>query len=402
MEVQTCSNPVNNTENSFIERLYRLEKEHPLWSCQLMDAFSRGFLTLEDCRYVFSQYFMYSKNFTRYLAALMATCDKDYYRSRLSENLWEEGGGAVPEQRHAELFRNFLRNGLNIDIHHIQYDDPAQLFSKSYLDYCLQSHPAAASAFLSMGTEGIISRLYTVLCEGLSKAGVPEKDLHFFHLHMACDDEHALTLQEMMLSYQDEPRFMQMAEEGMMRALDLRKQFFDGLYQTIRMKRIQKILNKVQEQISLATTDQVLKAQLGNGTEGALYSNINDRLGIDFNVTRLPFKSEVLDPRILRIAPKKSNEYHRHPHETLMYVIEGKGRVCIDDQTISVTTGDVVFIPRWCRHQSHNETEQTMTVLAIADFGLTELAFIGNQLKTTRMKQAEGAEKLTSSAFICA
>ena len=391
MEIQTCSSSVVKTENPFITRLHRLEEEHPMWSCQLMEAFSRGFLTLEDCRYIFSQYFMYSKNFTRYLAALMATCDKDYYRSRLSENLWEEGGGAVPEQRHAEIFRNFLKDGLGLDINNLQYDDHAKLFSKSYLDYCLQAHPAAASAFLSMGTEGIVARLYAVICQGLLKAGIAEKDLHFFHLHMECDDEHALTLKEMMLSYQDEPGFMQMAEEGLMRALDLRTQFFDGLYETIRNRRIQTLFDRIQNKTSLAAADETLKAQLGDGTEDTLYDNTNDRLGIDFNVTRLPFKCEVLDPRILRIAPRKSNENHCHPHETLMYVIEGQGRVCIDEKTISVSAGDVVFIPRWCRHQSHNETEQTMTVLAIADYGLTSTAFIGNQLKTTRLKHGEQA-----------
>ena len=40
----------------------------------------------------------------------MTSLESDLFRSLLSENLWEEGGGCEPEKRHAEIFRRFLRD----------------------------------------------------------------------------------------------------------------------------------------------------------------------------------------------------------------------------------------------------------------------------------------------------
>src|SRR6185369_16024303 len=134
-----------------------------------------------------------------YIAALMANSNSDYYRSRLSENLWEEGGGSEPEKRHAELFRKFLREALSIDLETIEYLDSTSYFVREYLDFCLKSHPMAGSAFLSLGTEGIVAIMYSIFVEGMHKAGIDDSKLEFFHIHMACDDEHAVTLEEMML-----------------------------------------------------------------------------------------------------------------------------------------------------------------------------------------------------------
>src|SRR5262249_53171824 len=155
-------------------------------------------------RLIFSQYYFYSQNFTRYLAAIMAGCDTDYFRARLSENMWEEGGGAAPENRHSEMFRNLLRDGLSVDIAEVDYLDFTRHFMQSYLDFCLRATPVAASAFFSLGTEGIVARTYEIFVAGLKQAGIEERNLKFFRLHMECDDEHAATIEEMMLSYSGE------------------------------------------------------------------------------------------------------------------------------------------------------------------------------------------------------
>ena len=82
--------------------LLALVEAHPLWQCRLFAACQAGELTLSDFRYLFGQYHEYSRNFTRYLAGVVASCDSDYLRARLTQNLWEEGGGTKPERRHSE------------------------------------------------------------------------------------------------------------------------------------------------------------------------------------------------------------------------------------------------------------------------------------------------------------
>src|SRR5215210_5304341 len=101
-------------QSDALNQLRKIQSEHPFWNNRLFRNCSAGHLVREDFQFIFSQYYLYSKNFTRYLAALMAKSSSDFHRSRLSENLWEEGGGMEPEKRHAELFRKFLKEALSI------------------------------------------------------------------------------------------------------------------------------------------------------------------------------------------------------------------------------------------------------------------------------------------------
>ena len=103
----------------------------------------------------------------------------------------------------------------------------------------------------------------------------------------------------------------------------------------------------------------------------------------------LPFPLEILDPRIVKIPAGKSNELHKHAHETVFVFLKGAGHVKIDDLKIPIKEGDFVFIPRWCMHQSVNESSEQMVFLAIADFGLTGKSFVGNYLKTARLNLPE-------------
>jgi mannose-6-phosphate isomerase-like protein (cupin superfamily) len=383
------------TPESALEHLHAARAEHPFWRNRLFKACASGSLGKDDFKLLFSQYYLYSKNFTRYLAAVMANCESDLHRSRLAENLWEEGGGLAPEQRHAEIFRRFLRDGLDIDVGDIDFLDSSRLFVREYLDFCLQASPAAGSAFLALGTEGIVARMYGVFVEGLLRAGVPEESLAFFRIHMECDDSHAATLEALMTSYFHARDWYSTCFRAMDYALTLRLRFFEQIYDAIETRRIRDIVANIQRGESrapLAPAAAALHHRVG--TPGAaLYGNVNDRLGIDFSVERVPFDTDVFDTRILRIAPRRNNEKHKHPHESIFYVIRGRGRVEVGASSVEVGPGDLVFVPRWAVHQSHNAGDEELFILALTDFGLTERAFIGDHLKTTRLKGTQAPRR---------
>jgi quercetin dioxygenase-like cupin family protein/pyrroloquinoline quinone (PQQ) biosynthesis protein C len=373
-----------------LKELERFQAEHPIWDCRLIRACRAGLLRKEDFKHIFGQYYRYSKNFTRYLTALMTNCESDYFRSRLSENLWEEGGGAEPDKRHAELFRRFLRHALEVELDAIEYQSFANDFFHQYLDFCRNSSALAGSAFLSLGTEGAISRLYGYFCEGLLKAGIPEEQLLFFRLHMECDDEHAITLTELMRSFSDEPGWLEQCRTAIDRALNIRRQFLDEALDFVLQRRLQGLLDRVRKEHSLmsknATAKDFVSSRSGNGVAlSGLYSNRAEYLNIDFSVNRVDFGAEVFDVRMVNIAPRRNTEHHRHAHESLLTVVKGKGRVLVGDLAVDVGPGDTVFVPRWSMHQTQNATDETMELVAVTDYGLTRHAYLGDHLRTTRM-----------------
>lgn len=118
----------------------------------------------------------------------------------------------------------------------------------------------------------------------------------------------------------------------------------------------------------------------------AVYANQNERLNIDFSVERLGFPEiQTMDPRIVRIAPGKNNELHKHAHETLFVILEGEGEVLVGKMWGKVKKGDVAFVPRWIFHQTRNTSATNgMVVLAITDFGFTS-AVLGDYDARTRL-----------------
>lgn len=162
----------------------------------------------------------------------------------------------------------------------------------------------------------------------------------------------------------------------------------NAFWDSLQVQRVESLTEAINAKKSLTGSGDhpQYHAHIDQQNQESLYDNQSDKLGIDFQVTRLPFNTELLDPRIVRIAPGKTNELHKHAHETVFVFYRGSGFVRIDAHRFPVKPGDVVFIPRWCMHQSVNESSEDMVFLAVADFGLTGKSFVGNYLKTARQK----------------
>jgi len=57
------------------------------------------------------------------------------------------------------------------------------------------------------------------------------------------------------------------------------------------------------------------------------YVNKDVKLGIDFQVSKLPFEAlQVMDARLVTIAPGSCNEKHRHSHEAIFVLLSGQGK----------------------------------------------------------------------------
>ncbi|MFT3697775.1 MAG: iron-containing redox enzyme family protein [Kofleriaceae bacterium] len=392
MSVLNAITPKQSVEVQLAE-LHRRQAEHPFWTNPLLASFAQGAFTRTDLAYIFSQYQHYSRSFTKFIAAVMANCDSDLFRAQLSENLWEEGGGCEPDRRHAQIFRNFLTRSLGIeDPEKVDYAPFTRNFVREYLVTCMRAEPMAGAAFLSLGTEGIVARLYEIMLKGLRAAGLPDEELEFFHIHIGCDDEHAVTLENMMASYADQPGWFDACWRACDQALTLRNEFFTSIFNALEVMRIKPVLERMQSHTSLAkgVPDSSL-VHRGSGEQGEqLYANQNERLNIDFTVERMGVAAEVLDPRMVRIPPGKFNEKHKHAHETLIHILEGTGQVVIDERVLPVAPGDSVMVPRWAMHQTQNLGTTPMKFLAVTDFNLSNRAYLGNATDYRQGTDADG------------
>ena len=116
------------------------------------------------------------------------------------------------------------------------------------------------------------------------------------------------------------------------------------------------------------------------------YTNTKDRLGIDFSVEKLAFPGlQTMDPRIVRIAPGKTNELHRHAHESIFVVLEGTAEIEVGEARVEVRPGGVAFVPRWQVHRTRNIGPEQLVCLAVTDFGFCS-AILGDYDRKHRGK----------------
>ena len=229
------------------------------------------------------------------------------------------------------------------------------------------------------------------MVEGMQQAGIPDDAMHFFHLHIECDDDHAETLWEMLLasraSRMDWTAVVQRAVDDALRS---RMVFFEAVYDRIKRQGVDRLVEVVRARAPAAPPPSPSRIFRSGMRGEGMYQNQNIRLNIDFEVTRMDFSDrEVFDVRQVQVAPYANTERHRHAHESLFTILNGSGEVVIGSEVIPVAAGDVVFVPRWVFHQTRNTTAQPLRLLAVTDFGFTA-AVLGDYDRRTRLR--EGGE----------
>jgi len=187
----SCARGSDSIEHQ-LAALHALQIEHPFWNCRLLAAFAQGTLSRDDIRYVFSQYHLYSSSFTRLIAAVMASSENVLHRAQLAQNLWEEGGGCEPSRRQPRSSAtSSARRSASTTCRGSSTRRTPGTVAREYLAQCQRPEPVWGTAFLSLGTEGIVSRMYEIIRGGLLLAGSPLTSSSSSTSTSACDDDHA-------------------------------------------------------------------------------------------------------------------------------------------------------------------------------------------------------------------
>ncbi len=188
------------------------------------------------------QQFHYSRHFTRYLCALLANMTSDADRLALTGNLFEEMGldglGGVP---HSQIYREMLL-ALNLDPSQSPPFPETSALVATMFQLSSDNDPLVGLAALCLGAEAIVPHVYQQVLNGLLTAGFPESRLEFFPLHIAGDDEHALTMKriidrELAVAPGKLANLRRVAEQ----AIEARVEFFNAITATRAMNREQEV-----------------------------------------------------------------------------------------------------------------------------------------------------------------
>lgn len=79
---------------------------------------------------------------------------------------------------------------------------------------------------------------------------------------------------------------------------------------------------------------------------------------------RLGFHVKAMSTVIAEVLPGKHSGSHRHLYDEIDYIIEGEGRVIIDDRSYDVKQGDALAIPVFAWHQYFCTGDKPLRILA--------------------------------------
>jgi|GEM_PF-7063756 len=138
-----------------------------------------GQITRNELHTFVRQHQLYSRHFTRYLAALLCNMENDHDRQSLIINLFDEMGlgdaGSVP---HSVLYRNMMyKMGVPLD------DNPLPTTAKlidAMFDCCRNPNLLVGLGALCLGAEGIVPAVYSMIINGFLSIGESTENLEFF------------------------------------------------------------------------------------------------------------------------------------------------------------------------------------------------------------------------------
>jgi pyrroloquinoline-quinone synthase len=180
-------------------------------------------------RFVVQQGF-YSRYFTRYLNALMANLVEENDRHALTQNLFEEMGlGEVKTTPHSQIYRDMMKAmGVSYE-GATPHEATAQLVDTMF-ECCRSTNPMVGLGAMCLGAEAIVPHVYSTVLEGFEGVSEPRRNLEFFFIHVSCDDDHAITMRNIIARrLQLDPRSRIDLEYGAAKAIAARVGFFRAL-----------------------------------------------------------------------------------------------------------------------------------------------------------------------------
>jgi pyrroloquinoline-quinone synthase len=223
---------MNSSLSPALRSFSDLTQNHPLWHHPFLARCRAGQLTLPEVQVLAVQMYKFSKEFNRILAGILSRCPDESAQHVIVDNLFDEMGQGDLGQAHPELFRRFTRAiGIPDEALAVAPTAPETLnLIATYLEIPHQFGYLAALGAVCFASEGIVNSLYSQLYQGIvGAAPLPQESLIFFEVHIDVDDSHAANLAQLIEPRVTTPEQAQEIHQAILKAMDARVQFFDGI-----------------------------------------------------------------------------------------------------------------------------------------------------------------------------
>jgi pyrroloquinoline-quinone synthase len=209
-----------------------ITRSHPLWGHPFLARCRSGSIDAHETRVLTRQMYKFSREFSRFLANILAHCTDEHAMVVIAENLFDELGEGHVARTHPALFRRFTRAvGVSDEALDATPAEPeTAALIRTYMELPGRYGHVAALGAVCFASEGIVSSLYAQIQNGICGAApIAKEDLIFFDLHISVDVGHAAKLREVVASIirtsGADPRIAAAVGE----AMDARVRFFDGV-----------------------------------------------------------------------------------------------------------------------------------------------------------------------------
>lgn len=360
--VQDAPDVTGRENPSVLQEINTSLEQHPLSNSQLLRCLSAGWALQNDMCFV-----------VPVLTAMEEArqqCHATLAR-RVGSNLGarlETTNNRGPHHEALEIWRKELQ--LENDGSTSSLPTFALYFIDQCTNACSESDISNIAGFLLV-SELVVARIGKALCDGLQKAQLPAPTA----THANSLEDIGL-IEEIFFHYAQDSQFGETFRSTVKKALSLHHRFLEDIYQGMRTARTASLADKIQARLSLERSEEPAIAMYP-GIGEIMFEETDDKRGIQFTVERYPCTAETLDPRVVRIPPGKTNNLHKHAHETLFYFIDGIGEILVGEKWVPVKSGDAVFAPRWSMHQTRNTGATELVLLAITDYYLTSTVYVG-------------------------
>ena len=220
----------------FIVQLQKEVEAHEAVHHPFLKRFSKEPLSLNQLQLFGLQHYQLVRIFVNYMTNLLPHIPDPDAGSLLRSVFDDEFGQHTIFRSHPALYRNFLK-ALKLedeDWGRTKLLPEVSSFIQMHMDMTRDEDFRVALGAIGPGHEFSIPIMFSYLVSGFRNAKfLNEENIEYFTIHIVEDKEHAVVFNTLILRHVETPEGQEKVREGVMRSLEARRVFWNGLEQAV-------------------------------------------------------------------------------------------------------------------------------------------------------------------------